>query len=218
MKRAAAGIMGTVLVALVRLAPGGALGQCYGDCNGNGVVTVDEILIGVNIALGNTRIDDCLPGNVNSDGQITVDEILAAVNNALNGCELQAPELVGTWDSVSMVVNGTSTDCPGEIEVTETISVACFTDAFTFNADNTFVLTTTTDEYGDPYDWREEGTWSVEGTLLTITTTREGSDADHLEPVDPPRQEVGTWSISGDTLTVSTHWEDLNVASTFQRQ
>jgi hypothetical protein len=40
----------------------------------------------VNIALGSTRVDDCLAGDVNGDGQITVDEILAAVNKALRGC------------------------------------------------------------------------------------------------------------------------------------
>jgi hypothetical protein len=51
MKRAAAGIMGTVLAALVGLAPGGALGQCCGDRNGDGVVTVEEILKAVNHAL-----------------------------------------------------------------------------------------------------------------------------------------------------------------------
>jgi hypothetical protein len=218
MKRAAAVIMGPVLVVLVGLAPGGALGQCYGDCDHDGTVTVGEILIGVNIALGNALTDDCTAGDVNSDGQISVDEILAAVNNALNGCEQQAPELVGTWDEVSITVDGMSTDCPGEIEVTDEISVACFTDAFTFNADNTFVRTTTTDEYGDPYDWRDEGTWSVNGTLLTITTTREGEDADHLEPVDPPTQEVATWSVSGDTLTMVIHWGDLDVTGTFQRR
>jgi predicted outer membrane repeat protein len=59
---------------------------CVGDCDGHGSVTVDEILTMVNIALGSTRVDDCLAGDVNGDGQITVDEILAAVNKALRGC------------------------------------------------------------------------------------------------------------------------------------
>ncbi|MFI5365735.1 MAG: choice-of-anchor Q domain-containing protein, partial [Candidatus Binatia bacterium] len=59
---------------------------CVGDCNGNGSVTVDEILTLVNIALGDTPITACEAGNANHDGEITVDEILTAVNNALNGC------------------------------------------------------------------------------------------------------------------------------------
>jgi hypothetical protein len=59
---------------------------CAGDCNGNGTVTVDEILTMVNIALGNRPVSSCFAGDLNGDGQITVDEILVAVNNALNGC------------------------------------------------------------------------------------------------------------------------------------
>jgi len=59
---------------------------CVGDCNGNGQVTVDEILTLVNIALGKAQLSDCGAGDANNDGQITVDEILTAVNNALNGC------------------------------------------------------------------------------------------------------------------------------------
>jgi len=58
---------------------------CVGDCDGNRVVTVDEILTMINIALGNVRVDDCLLGNVNGD-MITVDQILMSVNFALNGC------------------------------------------------------------------------------------------------------------------------------------
>ncbi len=64
---------------------------CVGDCNGDGQVTVDEILTMVNIALGNGDVMGCSAGDANSDGQITVDEILTAVNNALNGCGAMQP-------------------------------------------------------------------------------------------------------------------------------
>jgi hypothetical protein len=50
------------------------------------VVTVDEILTGVNIALGTVPLDQCRPLDGNNDGKVTVDEILTAVNNALGGC------------------------------------------------------------------------------------------------------------------------------------
>jgi len=59
---------------------------CIGDCNGNGSVTVDEILAMVNVALGNALVSTCEAGDPNHDSTITVDEILTAVNNALNGC------------------------------------------------------------------------------------------------------------------------------------
>jgi hypothetical protein len=60
---------------------------CTGDCIEDGEVTVDEILLITNIALGNSPIDACTAGDANGDGEITVEEILAAVNNALNGCD-----------------------------------------------------------------------------------------------------------------------------------
>jgi hypothetical protein len=59
---------------------------CVGDCTGDGHVSVGELLIMVNIALGSTSPESCVPGDANGDGQITVDEILTAVNNGLNGC------------------------------------------------------------------------------------------------------------------------------------
>ena len=62
------------------------LGPCTGDCSGENIVTVDELLTMVNIALGKAAATACEAGDVNDDGRITVDEIVAAVNNALNGC------------------------------------------------------------------------------------------------------------------------------------
>ena len=58
---------------------------CVGDCNGDGSVTIDELLSMVNIALGNPG-SACAAGDANSDGQITIDEVLMAVNAALSGC------------------------------------------------------------------------------------------------------------------------------------
>jgi hypothetical protein len=59
---------------------------CAGDCSGDSLVTVDEILTLVNIALGSLPISACMPGDLNHDNEITVNEILTAVNSALNGC------------------------------------------------------------------------------------------------------------------------------------
>lgn len=60
--------------------------MCAGDCNNNGVVTVDELLTLVNIALGNAAVGTCLAGDANHDMHITIDELLAAVHNALTDC------------------------------------------------------------------------------------------------------------------------------------
>ncbi|MBI3786493.1 MAG: hypothetical protein HY270_24150, partial [Deltaproteobacteria bacterium] len=59
---------------------------CVGDCNGNGEVTIDEITLGINIALASSSIDPCVAMDSNGDGAVTIDEIIAAIFNALNGC------------------------------------------------------------------------------------------------------------------------------------
>jgi len=59
---------------------------CAGDCDLSDAVTVDELVTGVNIALGMRLVSECLPFDTSKDGTVTVDEILQAVNAALNGC------------------------------------------------------------------------------------------------------------------------------------
>jgi len=57
---------------------------CIGDCDHDKAVTVNELLVMVNEALGNNQV--CAAGDANRDNEITVNEILTAVNNALGGC------------------------------------------------------------------------------------------------------------------------------------
>jgi hypothetical protein len=60
--------------------------ECLGDCDGNGSVSISELVTMVNIALGNRPLADCLAGDRDGGGSITIAELIAAVNNALNGC------------------------------------------------------------------------------------------------------------------------------------
>ena len=54
-----------------------------GDCNGDGQVEVDELVLLVNIALGQRALEECSAGDSNEDGVVTVEEIVAAVAHAL---------------------------------------------------------------------------------------------------------------------------------------
>jgi len=65
-------------------------GSCVGDCNQNDRVTVDELVTGVNIALGALPVDQCPTLDLGGDDRVTVDELVTAVNNALEGCDSQA--------------------------------------------------------------------------------------------------------------------------------
>lgn len=60
--------------------------QCVGNCNNDTEVTIDELLVMVNIANGAAPFTRCEAGDGNDDGDITIDDILVAVNNSLNGC------------------------------------------------------------------------------------------------------------------------------------
>jgi hypothetical protein len=59
---------------------------CAGDCNGDGSVAVNELITGVNIALGNTTVASCPSFDRNGDGSVSINELIAAVNAALAGC------------------------------------------------------------------------------------------------------------------------------------
>jgi hypothetical protein len=58
---------------------------CIGDCDANGAVTVDELVIAVSSALSGGAIG-CDSVDTNGDSQVTVDEIVTAVDKALRGC------------------------------------------------------------------------------------------------------------------------------------
>jgi hypothetical protein len=68
-----------------------ALVACVGDCNGDGRVTVDEMVRGVSIALGATPIAACPAMDRNQDSEIGIFELINAVSNALEGCRTPLP-------------------------------------------------------------------------------------------------------------------------------
>ena len=87
-------VRGIVLVAVVVVVVFGVLTRpatasiipCLGDCAGDEQVTVDELITGINIALGERPRSACPEFDPAGDGAVTVDEILQGVNKALNGC------------------------------------------------------------------------------------------------------------------------------------
>ncbi len=59
---------------------------CYGDCNGDAQVAINELLAGVNIALGATDVSTCEEMDEDGDGEVVINELIMAVNRALIGC------------------------------------------------------------------------------------------------------------------------------------
>jgi Tol biopolymer transport system component len=59
---------------------------CPGDCNGDGVVTVAELLTGVRIALASSALAACPDADADVSGTVSVDDLIAAVGSALADC------------------------------------------------------------------------------------------------------------------------------------
>jgi len=59
---------------------------CPVDCNGDAQVSIDELVLAVQLALDGGDLSRCAAADVDSSGAITVDELVAGVEAALNGC------------------------------------------------------------------------------------------------------------------------------------
>ena len=64
----------------------GAARPCFGDCDSNGTVTIDEVVTGLEIALGSVSLDRCSPFDCDGSGRVRVECILKALDAAVNGC------------------------------------------------------------------------------------------------------------------------------------
>jgi hypothetical protein len=102
-----------VAVAVLAIAgrPASVVAACAGDCSADGEVTVDELVLGVNIALGNTALSQCRSFDSSGDGEVTVDELIGAVNSALTGCPMG--EATPTVTATATVPPVLATPTPG---------------------------------------------------------------------------------------------------------
>jgi hypothetical protein len=60
--------------------------SCPGDCDGDGDVTISELIKAVAIALRDKPWEECPSADANGDGDVSVDELVRAVRAALDGC------------------------------------------------------------------------------------------------------------------------------------
>lgn len=90
-------------ICLLTLAGARAAAQCVGDCNGDGSVSISELILGVDIALGAVPISSCR-AFATANGRVSVTQLVEGVANALDGCP--GPRFVDNGD-------GTVTDTQG---------------------------------------------------------------------------------------------------------
>ncbi len=59
---------------------------CQGDCNGDGVVGINELIRAINISLVRLPVAECSAVDANRDGTVSISELIGAVNRLLSGC------------------------------------------------------------------------------------------------------------------------------------
>lgn len=110
MHRSLVGLVGLSLFLSWSTAP--AARACDGDCGGDGAVTVDEVVTGVNLALGLGDLSQCAAFDRDASGAVTVDEIIAAVTNALQGCAVVTPAATPTATATATPGSSTGPTLP----------------------------------------------------------------------------------------------------------
>lgn len=92
------GILVAAILALSEAAAfaGQSVVACVGDCDGDGRVTVAELVRAVGIALGTASLDRCALADANGNGAVAINELVLAVNAALGGCPPLTPSALPT--------------------------------------------------------------------------------------------------------------------------
>ena len=84
-------IAAAVLALTLATSSAAAAQVCPGDCNGSGTVSIDELILAVDIALDIEGNERCPAADRDGSGTVSVDELIAAVDVALDGCPAVTP-------------------------------------------------------------------------------------------------------------------------------
>ena len=84
---------------------------CPGDCDGNGTVAINELILGVTIALGLQPVNGC-PAFANPGGIVDIAQLITGVNNALKGCnpDVDGDGVANLSDNCVFVANPSQDD------------------------------------------------------------------------------------------------------------
>jgi hypothetical protein len=163
-------IGGTVaLLTRLLLIPGPAVAQCCGDCNGDGGVTIDELVRAVNRAL-----DGCQDDGVCDASVATCNATLSSCNTSLTGCQrdlstcqcgqrFPATGQTACWDyqtgssPVRIACSGTGQD--GEIQAGGALAYADNGDG-TISDLNTHLIWEKKSWDGSIHDWSNQLSWA----------------------------------------------------------
>jgi hypothetical protein len=146
---------------------GAARAACVGDCNGDAAVTVNELVLGVNIALGTAALPQCPSLDANGDGEVAINEIVVAVGNASSSCPAEATATVGPPATATVPAEPTATPTPSDVLFDGTIAALVphgNGDQLIYRVTEVARITTVTTETETISERATDGTFSVART------------------------------------------------------
>lgn len=165
--RGRAAALALLLAATVAAAPARGQAPCVGDCDGNGTVAINELIIGVNIALGNSDVSACPVFDTDDTGAVEIYELIAAVGNAINGCTAGPPSKANKSGPIAITPDGDTVVAVNTDVDTVTI--------FTVNGDGSLTLAREVEVGREPRSVAllPNGNWAyvantVDGTVSVI--------------------------------------------------
>lgn len=87
-RRCGRALVAGAVAALLSAVPASA--QECPECNGDGTVSINELIVGIAIALGERPLADCPAMDADGDGALRIAEIIVAVNAAFSPCNAAA--------------------------------------------------------------------------------------------------------------------------------
>jgi len=105
-----------LLAGWVFAAPPVAAQPCVGDCNGDGAVSIADLVTAVNISLGATAVSACPAADRNSDGLVAISELITAVGHGLRGCPPPPTPTASSIASATDTATATPDDSPTPLD------------------------------------------------------------------------------------------------------
>jgi len=103
----------------------GGLRPCTGDCDGDGSISISEVITCVNIGLERQPSDTCPACDEDGDGVVTISEIITSVNIglALIACATATPTVATPTVVPTSTPTPRSSNCPCDVSGEWTITV-----------------------------------------------------------------------------------------------
>ncbi len=193
-------LLSALALALLSASPVGAQ-PCGGDCNGDGGVSIGDLITAVNVSLGRADVSACTAADGDGDGEVAINELIRAVRNGLSGCPATptvtlTPIPTATPTSTRTSTPTATTEPTATATATATVTVtATVTATSTATASATSTLTPTptpTLFFPDVSGmWRESQLALASSTCLEVFATEFAAELSRRPPCPHQVSAVG---------------------------